>query len=200
MSSESEFDMQRGQKLSSTIIGTIMALIAIFAPIMIVINQYEWETNIVVAAMTWQANYFTWGSNIYFDPFILISSLPFAFLRIIFVIMIVRLYQGRTTKRRTLLVGIASELQLVALYYSVILLGILIAPRGFSIYQYMIPIPILLFVGFLIIHLYPPRVKTMWIEEVESRSWWDKPQEEGTEESKPEETKRKPSKEPESPW
>ena len=96
MSKESEPDTHHIQRLSTTLIGTIMALIAILAPIMIVINQYGWETNTMVVAMTWQASYYTWGSDIFFDPFSLIGSLPFTFLRIFFVYMMVRLYQGRT--------------------------------------------------------------------------------------------------------
>ena len=107
---------------------------------------------------------------------------------------------SKTTKKRTLLVGIAGELQFVTIFHLIQLSSMIMYSMPFDSLQILLPTPILLFVGFLIIHFYPPVKTTTWIEETGSETWWDKPQEEGTEESKPEETKRKPSKEPESPW
>ena len=200
MTHNPESDTHSRNRLSPALIGTVMALIAIIAPIAISLIGSEWETSISVIAMTWQGYFSSWGSDIFFDPFSLIPSLPFTILRLVFVYMMVRLYQGKTTRNRTLLVGIASELQLAAIYYGMTLITMLVFPTGYFYFQIIIPIPILLFAGFLIVHLYPPGKTTMWIEEVESRSWWDTQQDEETDESKPNETKKKSPKEIDSPW
>jgi len=188
------------QRLSFGLIGGIMAIVAVFSPLVLSINSSEWDTSIMIVAMTWQGNISSWGSYFYFDLYGLFASLPFTFLRLAFLVLMIRLYQGKTTKKRTLIVGILSELQLVILFYGAMIISILLSPYPPSYLQIMIPVPLLLLTGILIMHFDPPKEGTMWIEEeTAGKSWWEKPDEEPTTTEPPKE-KAKKSKEPESPW
>jgi hypothetical protein len=114
--------------------------------------------------------------------------------------MMIRLYQGKTTKKRALVVGILSELQMVVIYYGMGLIVMLFSPGFDPFFQIFVPIPLLLFVGLIIVQLYPPEEQTMWIEEEQSRSWWESEDDKSTSTTEPPKDKSKKSKEPESPW
>jgi len=200
MSEYSEIQSTNQQRLSLGLIGGIMVIVAIISPLVIAIFIDEWNTNITILFMTGQISFYPQGLDFYFNPFNLLATLPLTFLRIGFMVMMIRLYQGKTTRKRTLIVGILSELQLVGFFYGNMLIMMLIYPYPMFYLQIMIPIPILLLVGFLIMHFDPPTEGTTWIEEEKTGSWWDRQDEKSpaTTESPKEETNK--SKEPDSPW
>lgn len=189
------------QRLSLGLVAGIIGIIAVISPIAIMFTDYGWgDLSAMIISMTWQMNYSSWGQDFRFDPFSLFASLPFTFLRIVFAIMMMRLYQGKTTKKRTLLVGIASELQLAVIYYIPTLLMLLFAPSMYFFIQIIIPIPVLFAIGFLIIKFAPPTERTMWIEDEKTSAWWEKSDEEPSKTTEPPKEKTKKQKEPESPW
>ena len=101
-------------------------------------------------------------------PFMFIGNLPITCLRLVFVYQIYKLYQSRTTRKRTLVVGVASELQ-------VTILGILavIMPVFSLMSRYFIPSPILFLAALVIFKIAPPpEVSTPWEHPEESESWW----------------------------
>lgn len=202
MSDHSKTQSSTRQKLSPSIIGAVMGIIAVLAPIVISVSNYGWgEVSTMIIAMTWQASYSPWGPGYYaFNPFMLLSTLPLTFLRIVFLVMMVRLYQGKTTKKRAILVGFACELQLVALFYGSMLLAMLLSPYPFELYQIMIPIPILFFIGLLITKFVPPTEVTTWIEEEKTDSWWERQDEKSPATPGSSKEKTKKAKEPDSPW
>jgi len=187
------------QRLSSGLVGGIMGIIAVLSPIALSYDSYGWGgMNSMIIAMMWQLHFNSWG--LIFDPTGLIASLPLTFLSIVFVVMMMRLYQGKSTKKRTLLVGFASVLQLEAVFYGTMIFDWMLYPSFNPFSIIIFPIPILLIMGLLIIHFYPPAEGTMWIEEEKTSSWWEKSVEDPAKITEPPKEKAKKSKEPDSPW
>jgi len=178
-----------------------MGITTVLSPIAMSVYDSGWgEITTSTIAMTWMMNTSPWGLDFRFDPFTLFASLPFTFLRIVFAIMMLRLYQGKTTRKRTVVIGIASELQLILIFYVPMLLTLLLFPTGYFSFQLILPIPILIGIGLIIMKLSPPTEQTMWIEEEKSSSWWEKQDEEPAKTTAPPKDKAEKSKEPESPW
>ena len=200
MSEYSKIQSANQQRLSLGLIGGIMVIVTIISPLVIAISSNEWNTSIVILFMTGQISFYPQGLDFHFNPFNLLATLPLTFLRIGFMIMMMRLYQGKTTRKRTLIVGILSELQLVGLFYGSMIIMVLISPFMMPYLQIMIPVPLLLLTGFLIMHFDSPTEGTMWIEEEKTSSWWEKSEEEPAKTTESPKEKAKKAKEPESPW
>ena len=99
-----------------------------------------------------------------------IPTLPFWILRFIFVHQMMRLYGGKTTKKRTIKVGILSECPIL-----VMLIGNTLPklwdprwPYGFDGFS----IPLLLLIGWLLMKFFPPPKSQQWPNRDEG--WWPK--------------------------
>ncbi len=102
-------------------------------------------------------------------PLAFIGNLPATFLRLVFVYQMYKLYLGRTSRKRTLLVGAASELQTatIGIFGAVI-------PVFSLMSRFFIPIPILFVTALIIIRLTPPgTVTTPWEDTEDTESWWE---------------------------
>ncbi|MHA1577963.1 MAG: hypothetical protein ACTSU3_11440 [Candidatus Thorarchaeota archaeon] len=189
------------QRLSPGLVGGIIGIVAVISPIGVIFRNEGWgDLSSMIISMMWEMNYSPWGQDFQFNPFNLLGTLPLTFLRIVFVIMMIRLYQGKTTKKRTLVVGIASELQIAALFYGAMLFTMLLFLSPIPFFQIVIPIPILFAIGLLIMKFGPPAERTMWIEEEKTRSWWEPQDEESTTTTEQLKEKTRKSEETESPW
>ena len=102
------------------------------------------------------------------NPIMFIGNLPLTFLRIVFVYQMYRCYRNRTTTKRTLLVGAASELQASLIGNLSMIIPV------FSLFsQVFIPIPVLFLAGLVMIKIAPPpQVSIPWKHQKESESWW----------------------------
>ncbi len=110
-------------------------------------------------------------NQVVLNPFMLIGNIPLTFLRLVFVYQIYKLYQGRTTRKHTMLVGAASELQMA-------ITGILgaIMPVFSLISRLFIPIPILFLAAIIAIKVTPPsEISTPWKHSEDTESWWTEP-------------------------
>ena len=132
----------------------------------------------------------------------LLNSLPFTFLRPVFIYMFYRLYRGKSTRKRVLVVGIISEVFVEAIFYFTMIMQLLLYPYGWFPLNIVFPIPILLVIGLVYMKLVPPPEVTSWVDESEPSHWWtekekDKPEErleEKPEEVDEKETDEKPEK------
>ncbi|MHA1907838.1 MAG: hypothetical protein ACW98Y_11130 [Candidatus Thorarchaeota archaeon] len=167
MNRESQKTDNQGKKLKAVL--GIMALVALFAPAHAQVS--EWGSSII--AMTWQWSIYTYDSWFMFDPiFMLISSLPFTFLRPVFIVMFNRLYKEKTTKRRVLLVGIISEIFVEAIYYGMMIIQLIVYPWGMFGIPLIFPVPLLFGLGLVYMKLVPPPEVSSWVEETEPNHWW----------------------------
>jgi len=153
--------------------------IALLGPAAIMYSDYGFSTSYQIVAVLWQVySYFDPYSpvpapQIYFEPLLIVGTLPLLFLRYIFVYLMYRLYTGKTTRKRTLLCGIAAELQIPAFYYILTLPSLLFYPPGYGFYfPLIIPTPLLFISGYLIIRIRPPATDASWIEEEPKSQWW----------------------------
>ena len=159
---------QRGSRISAPIIiGVVLLLIALFAPLAIIVqNDLDYSVTQIIA-ITWILN-FDYG-QVMLGPFnnlffFFMSMLPLTCLRYLFAYMMVNLYKGKTTRKRVLLVGIASELQF---FISLLPLLMMLLSSTIDYLPIIIPIPFLLIIGLLFIRFLPPKDYLTWIEKEE---------------------------------
>ncbi|KXH71134.1 MAG: hypothetical protein AM326_12015 [Candidatus Thorarchaeota archaeon SMTZ-45] len=173
--------------LKSGAAGAIMAIIAVLAPagLNVIFDPVTgWIIDMSLICMLWTLP-IRFGINnppgTFADvspvpneaiptPFVFIGNLPVTFLRLVFVYQIYKLYQGRTTRKRTMLVGAASELQMAIIG----ILGAIIPVFSLSS-RLFIPLPILFLAALVTIKVVPPlEVSTPWKNPEDSESWWAK--------------------------
>ncbi|MHA2210013.1 MAG: hypothetical protein ACXABV_12680 [Candidatus Thorarchaeota archaeon] len=159
------------KKTSPLTVGAITGIVALFAPVMIVFVSAQ---SFTVAAMTWLFHSGSIGAfgNFIFDINSLIASLPFTFLRIVFVWMIYRLYRGKTSLKRVAVMAIAAELQ-VPVIFLIQFLPMGLVYGGWPSLPLPIPIPLLALVGFLLTRIAPPPEDELWIEKEQTDYWWE---------------------------
>ena len=88
----------------------------------------------------------------------------------------VRLYRDQTTKKKALIIGVAAELQLEAIFLISFLPMILFNPYPGGIqFPIILPIPVLILVGLAIIKIFPPHEVETWVDKDQSGGyWWEK--------------------------
>ncbi|MFW9846125.1 MAG: hypothetical protein ACFFD6_05230 [Candidatus Thorarchaeota archaeon] len=169
---------KRSRRFAPGAIGALLGVLAIFMPIGMMTYDYGYAQ---VMAMTWIYFYYPQDIgypflNFMFDPFMLFASLPYAFMRPVFAFMTMRAYQGKTTGRRALLSGLIAEVQLPLFFYGIFLVSFMMYPYPAYI-PLLLPIPILIIVGLVILRAFPPDARpTKWSEEDQKKSWWDEPE------------------------
>lgn len=165
---------------NSGIVVIIMAAIAVLAPAGLNVSldpNSGWIVELSVICMLWTLpirfdTYSPLGAlqnvNPIPTPLFFIGNLPMTFLRLVFVYQIYKLYQGRTSRTRTMIVGVASELQMVIIG----LLGVII-PVFSLMARFFIPSPLLLLAALVIFRIIPPpQVATPWKQSEGTESWW----------------------------
>lgn len=103
-----------------------------------------------IRAMTWDYIEASWYSGCRFwNPF---DVLPYTFLRLIFAVMLTRAYLGRTTAKKTLLVGILAELQ--PFLVSAPLVFLIDWPGGDPWVPLYVPLPFMLALGVILLLIF----------------------------------------------
>jgi hypothetical protein len=149
--------------LSPRTIVAIMALVALFGPFAIQVIIDPWDSFIYLLAMTWQWQPDYWNPFWLYKPSTLIGILILSGLRLVFVGMIYRLYKGKTTRKHTIILGIAAELQSVTIFFIPYLIMLLLNPHNASYFPLMFPFPLLLVLGVILFRVSPPpREPSAW--------------------------------------
>jgi uncharacterized protein with PQ loop repeat len=154
------------------VIGVIMAIITLLAPAQLVLLQHpEGEFATFLMGMLWMifigSPIPTDGGGSSLPPtsnvYSLLGNIPGAILKFIFVFQMYRFYQGHSSKKFTLILGVVSELLPILLFL----------PTALASNQIFIPIPLLLLIGLILIFLSPPVVKIgAWESLDESKDWY----------------------------
>lgn len=169
----------RGLEKGLTKIILLLTIVALLAPAGVMLYSFgTFWFQVQVYAMCWIVVADPYGLHWMIDQFTLFMTLPMTFLRIVFVLMVMRAYQGKTTRKRAAFAGVASELQMPMIYYGVILLMFMITsyyPMGS--FMTVIPIPLLLLLGLIIMRAKPPPGEpTKWRDEDRQGYWWEEDQ------------------------
>ena len=163
-----------------------MGVLAFVAPIAFMYHASFLYPYIEIYALMWGVRFSStaWDFWVYIliDPwsFITLESWLFIGIRILFPYQMVRYYQGKTTRKRTLVLGVVSDLSYILLAFLLAFLMLfqimILAARGVDVgipgIGLPLPIPSLLVVGMLLIRFFPPPSKQDWDLEGETRKWW----------------------------
>ena len=160
--------------ISTRTITAALLVTALFAPASFNIYFGGFDGIFVyLFAMTWQIINFPSLDVTLFGPFELMMTTLLMFVRLLFVYQVYRYYRGRSGRIRTIIVGIAGELQLTIIT-AVIILYLLTTPIIDFIVMIALPFPILLVLGLWFMYAIPvPDSFTPWKEIEEPKPWWD---------------------------
>jgi hypothetical protein len=172
VSEESATPAAKDKPINALIVGIIMALMALLAPLMFSFTTHD-GLCFGVLAVLWSFTSTPWGTRLETsDTFTFAILMPFGLLRLAYAYQMVRLYMAQTTKRRTLALGIVSELPITILLVPVFIM-LLLHPDGPMVL--FGPTFILLIVSTLIIRLKPPpKPPEIWEEMPEKKPRGDK--------------------------
>ena len=176
MSEEPATPAIEDKPVNPTVVGIVMSLVALLAPLAFGLSGWD-GLHYSVIAVLWSFTSTPYSTYLEItNIFTLVTMMPFGFLRLAYAYQMVRFYKGRTTKKRTLTLGIVSEIPFAILFIPYLIMWLLnplgpIALGG--------PTLILLIVGILIIRFRPPpKSPETWVELSEEKSWWEKKSEE----------------------
>ena len=170
MSEKSATPAAKDKPVNPLVVGIMMALVALFGPLVFSFLG-DVEMRISVTAVLWifaSSPYYTYLDVA--NPSSVIAMMPFGFIRLAYAYQMFRFYKGRTTKQRTLTLGIVSELPFAILSIPFFIMWILLPYGSIPLAG---PTPILLIVSILIIRFKPPpEPSEIWEEMPEEKSWW----------------------------
>ena len=169
MSEDPATPAAKDKPINALIVGIMMALMALLAPLMFSFTTHD-GLCFGVLAVLWSFTSTPWRTYLETsDTFTFAILMPFGLLRLAYAYQMVRLYMARTTKRRTLALGIVSELPITILLVPVFIMLLLYPDGPMVLFG---PTLILLIIGTLIIRLKPPpKPPEIWEEMPEEKSW-----------------------------
>jgi hypothetical protein len=162
----------------------------IFAPFLVTLTTWGMNSRLNIQSMFWIYTQSTYMSD--FDgfsvihPYVLMSMFPFLLFRMVVpVSMMYRYYNGKITKKSALIASCAGDgVFLIFGLPSVLLSSI------FGMGYYIIPLPIQMIVGILILWRSPmPESTTPWEDITKPKSYWKQKSE--TQQERPSEDKDK---------
>jgi hypothetical protein len=173
MSGENKSSSERKSAVSPRRIGLYFTLLAFFGPAFALIYWFPTiYPSFQIWGMVWwfyySLDYGGWYLDYYWFFYIIAHSVLYTFLRPAFVYQMVRLYQGKSTKKQTLLVGLFVELQPLIIDVPEILID------EHAFYSIHLPIPLLLLAGIIVMRYksFPTRTKSWLVDEQTSSNWW----------------------------
>jgi len=167
----------------SKYITAIVLLLGLFAPFLLMISYYGFDSQIILIAIVWSLfsspSVFPYSSRSYrfeiLPPEIIIQLFPLILLRLVPVSQIYRYYQGKTTRRRALIASTFGEG--IYMFY-LLLMVIMTFASGLITIVLPIPIPFQFLFCSIVLWRYPiPKPTTPWDGKEKSKSWWEKGQE-----------------------
>lgn len=137
-----------------TFVVYVLAIYALLAPMLLFI-----EINVIEGSVQIGLEAGIWGVTIYSNTippifFHISSGILFAFLRFVFVWSMFRNYQGLSTRRTTLILGVLADFYLGALILPSLFLGSVASPY----IMYLIPLPLMLPARYLVYRMIPLKV------------------------------------------
>ncbi len=178
----------------SKLIAVITLLLGLFAPFLLTVSDYGFDSQIMLMTLQWSLFYspsvFPNSPPSYrfelLPPEVIIQLFPFVLLRLVPVSQIYRYYQGKTTRGRALIASIFGD-GIYIFYF----LFVLINPFRFGLFTLIYPIPLSFQFLFCVVVLwrYPiPKPTTPWDGMKESEAWLEEDLEPKEEELRNEDT------------
>jgi len=172
MQSETFEHESQKEKRTRYMVLLITLIVALFSPVIAILYNSPYYSYVQIMAMTWVWYGSGGGMPIPLLFFFIISSLPFTFMRLVFVYMVNRYYLGKTTRQRILIAGIIAEAQAPIIYSLPYIIMLILSPGSSYFPMYAIPVPILIIVVFLLMRFRPPPERKSWVDNGEKGGWW----------------------------
>jgi hypothetical protein len=162
----------------------ILALLALLSPVFGMINDFGSGTT-ELQAMLW--SYYSGSGFRLNDTFPLTVYLPFILLRFIPVLQLYRYYNGKTTRKRTVLSVFVGDAYFIFMGLPSFIISLI-----FSSYLLIFCSPFQSLVALLILWQWPaPESITPWDGVSDSKSWWEKQYNQASEPEKTNEPQKK---------
>lgn len=149
------------RSLKPKIVAGILMVVAVVAPYFFFASSFLGEIRLEIHAVAWQAMLFSDIMRIHSDINATLASFVFLPLRLIFAYEVYQCYQARASRKRAILAGVISELQVIVIYA--------FATAGSPIVPYAsmsAPIPLLLLIGLVFLYAMPPPLPSQqWVEQ-----------------------------------
>jgi hypothetical protein len=143
----------------------IVGVLALFAPLIVVIYFRVTDWYVTIQAMTWMVSG-SWFQLM--EGIMLWGPLPFTVWRVVFVYQMVRYYKGRSTRMRTFLLGLLAEM-----VWTGFMIAFTLSMPGYWGPLVMIPTPLMLFGASVFLWMTPyPVPKTPFDDHAEPDRWW----------------------------
>ena len=127
------------------VVGSVMAALAVLSPWLIQITH----TSITIYTTMWKLQISSYNSSFRLLPLgDVLISLPFSLPRLVFAYQMARYYNGKTSRSKTLIVGVLSEMWLL---FIIALLTMIAAATSMIILDTTIPLPFLLVMGVILL-------------------------------------------------
>ena len=165
----------QGSNMHSQLITGVVLIIGLFAPIMITMYNYEFDSELSIQSLFWVYDQPPYMPNIFgfsLTPlYYLPSMFPFLLLRIVPVSQINRYYNGKTTRKRAFIASFIGDVMFLIISLPALFTTIM---YGFY-FSMIIPLPIQFIVATLILWRFSvPEAITPWEIEEKPKSWWEK--------------------------
>jgi len=134
----------------------LLILLILFFILPISMEVYD-DSTLNIFSVTWTLLYNPRTSGraiILWQPSLWIVGIMLSFLRLIFILQIGRYFAGKTTRIRTLALGLLAELQMTILYDGSLVYSVII--DGFKPYTFLLPTPVFLIIGWLFMRIHSP--------------------------------------------
>jgi hypothetical protein len=163
-------------RLRPWMITAIMFVLAFYGPMSINISPGfgPFGTDMIyLFGMTYQiANILSLNITLFDLPIVAITAL-LSFMRPVFAYQLSRYFKGKTSRERTIVVGVMSELQM-PLITGVMLLYLMTNPFTPFVYTIVVPLPVLLLLSLIFMWRIPVvESHGPWKEVDEPKEWWD---------------------------
>ena len=162
-------------------ISVLMTMMAFLAPMASSGFYSGWGFYLIIIAPIWTLNVEggLWIHFQLFPPYLMITMLPFLLFRFGSVYLIVRYYQGKTTKGRAKIAAFLGDAPFLILY------GFAMILSGVSIWGALnFPLPFMMFVSLLLLWRLPrPEATVPWEGMADPTPWWEEEKPEQTRES-----------------
>ena len=149
-------------------VGILIGIIVILAPYGVAITN-----PIYIISITWIVliGSESW-SYLLLIPLLWVMYIPFTFFRFMFIRDIMQFYRGELKKGRLIKVGILADSSIV-IYGSLDYIQYIFDPIHIDL-ELVIPIPLLLLIGWLLLKFFPPQKDQEWIKRERDEGWWPK--------------------------
>ncbi len=169
MSRESEPSSNESNSASTQQIGFLFAFLAIFAPAYVIIywsvsSSFSLHIFGMITFFLYDGTSGNWWIEVSFFAFG--QSMLYTLLRPVFAYQMVRFYQGKSSKKLTLLVGLLIELWVIVINFQTVLW---LADSNLIL---RLPIPFLLLAGILVMRFVPQKKSEHWLEKEEETKEW----------------------------